>query len=190
MTPAEREERILSLEPLVKYLARNRAASLPVMIRVDELISAAWVGAIEAVDRYKPEKNVSLAAYAKWRISGSMGDYLRSIDPVSRDERRKLKADENAKPPITMSIHAMHPNDQRVFNITDKRSLEAVRRINARLTVAKVIGRAGVKKRHLRIVLSHAAGETMKSIGRREGVNESRISQICKETLLQLRAAA
>lgn len=190
MTSAERDELILSLKPVVKAITRSRIARLPSWVSLDDLISAAWVGAIQAVDRFDPDKNASLETYAKWRISGSIGDYLRSVDPVSRDERRKLNANPDLPPPRTVSIHAMHV-DGRVFDIGDRRSAAVTGRTEARLDFAKIVGRAeGIKPRALRIIMSHAGGETMKDIGRRHGINESRVSQICKNTLTKLRAAA
>jgi RNA polymerase sigma factor (sigma-70 family) len=192
VTRAEREERILSLAPLVRRLACSRLETLPYRSRHlrDDMESAGWLGAIDAVDRYDPARNVPLAAFAAWRISGAIGDYLRELDPVSRDARAKLRADPNARPPYTFSIDAMR--DGLVFEFGDKRSLAAFATVEARLDVASLCKatRAKIKPRSLRIVKSFARGETMKDIGRREGCKESRVSQICKRTHLLLRQAA
>lgn len=190
MTSAERDVLILSLEPLVMMLARKRIAILPRVVQRDDIVSAAWLGAIEAVNRFDPSKKILLETYAKWRISGSIVDYLRSIDPVSRDDRRKLNANPDLAPPRTFSIHAVH-DDGRIFDIDDPHSLDATRWVEAQLDVAKIVARAkGIKPRALRIITSRSRGEKMKTIGRRHGVNESRVSQICKSTLTKLRAAA
>lgn len=191
MTGAERDALILSLQPLVKTIARSRMAGLPTRARLEDIISAAWLGAISAVDRFDPARGVPLAAFAKWRISGCIGDYLRSLDPVSRDERIRLNANPDEPRPYTFSISRMRDDSDREFDIGDKRSHEAVRRIDARLDLAKIRkASGGVNPRSLRIVMSHAQGETMKDIASREGINESRVSQIRKATLLQMRHAA
>lgn len=188
MTRAERDELILSLKPLVQRIAHAKLAGLPPMMRLDDIVSAGWLGAIKAVDRFDPAKNVPLPLYARWQINGAIGDYLRSLDPVSRGERRKLKADPNLEPPRTFS---MTPRpDCQAFDIADKRSYEAVRRIEGRLDLAKIVCRTALRPRSLRIVMRHAHGETMKDIGRSEGINESRVSQIRTRTLAKLRAAA
>ena len=191
MTAAERDDLILSLEPTVKVVARNWFHKVPRSVTFDEIVSAAWAGAIDAADRFDPARKVKLASFAKWRISGAIGDYLRSLDPVSRDERRKLKANPDVPQPRTFSIQSVYDNgDRRIFDIGDKRSRQAVRRVEAGLDVAKIIRRADVKPRAISILTRHAHGEKMKAIGRSEGIKESRVSQICKATLVKLRAAA
>lgn len=196
MTDAERDEMILSLAPLIGHIAHHRRAILPQTVTFDEIVSAAWEGAIDAVSRFDPEKHVKLDSYARWRINGAIGDYLRSLDPVSRDERRKMKADPTMEVPRTLSLthlatSARHDNEGgKVFDIGDKRSLRAISTLEARLAVQKIIRRAGAKPRSISIVKRHASGETMKAIGRSLGINESRVSQIRKETLEKLRAAA
>jgi RNA polymerase sigma factor (sigma-70 family) len=181
---------------MVRRIALARRASLPRHLCVDDLMSAAWLGAVQAVDRFAPALGTDLQTFASWRIHGAIGDYLRSLDPVSRSERRKLNADAAAQPPRTFSITAPAERDGRVFDISDKRSLAPIREIEARLDLAKLVRKAsapvngGLSPRSLSIVTRHAAGELMKDIGRSEGINESRVSQICKQTCTQLRRAA
>jgi RNA polymerase sigma factor (sigma-70 family) len=185
----ERDALILSLHSMVRRIALARRASLPRFLRGDDLLSAAWLGAVEAVDRFDPARGTDLQTYASWRIRGAIGDYLRSLDPVSRDERRKLRGDPNAQPPRTFSITALP--DQAPFDVSDPKSLLPFRAIEARVHLAAILRAShGVKPRALRIVRSHAAGELMKDIGRSEGIEESRVSQICKRTCTELRRAA
>lgn len=190
MTGAEREAMILSLAPLVKHLAYVRWVVLPRSVMFDDILSAAWLGAIAAVDGFEPARGSLLATYARWKISGAIGDYLRGEDTVSRDERIRLKKNPDEEPPRTFSINARHDNGGRVFEIGDKRSLEAVRRLEARHDLAMIIRRSGANPRFLRILTRHAHGENMKAISQSEGINESRVSQICKKTREKLRAAA
>lgn len=191
MTPAEREEQILSLRPLVIAMARSRHIRLTVpSVLFSDLVSAAWVGAIAAVDRFKPAQGNLLRTYARWKIAGALGDYMRSIDPVSRDERRKLAANPDLTPPITFSLTPRPKGEASPCDISDQRSLQAIHRIEARLDLAKLCKANPVKPRALRIVMRHAHGETMKNIGALEGIGEGRVSQICKATYARLRKAA
>jgi RNA polymerase sigma factor for flagellar operon FliA len=43
---------------------------------------------IQAVDRYDPERRVQLKTLAEHRIRGAILDYLRSLDPLSRQVRQ------------------------------------------------------------------------------------------------------
>lgn len=192
MTAPEREARILSLEPLVKIIAKKKAADLPSFVHVEDLISAGWIGAIKAVDRFDPARDVRLIDYAKWRIHGEIGDYLRSIDPLSRDHRKLVKQDEETRP-ATFSIDQKLP-DYDVEGahevIPDARALSEQRRHEARLCLAAIYRRAHLRPRTSNVLKLYFEGETMKVIGHSIGVNESRVSQMCSRAIRKLRAAA
>jgi RNA polymerase sigma factor for flagellar operon FliA len=197
VTPAEREERILSLESLVRILAKARASSLPFHVGLDDLISAAWVGAIAAVDSFDEKRGPDLSTYASWRIRGSIGDYLRSVDPLSRDHRRRVKKGEEENP-LIVSIDQQIITHNRSGDILpssheqipDPREEREHSRQEARLELRAIYRRAGLRPRHAKVLRLYMEGETMKVIGHTEGVKESRISQICTRAVLKLRQAA
>jgi RNA polymerase sigma factor for flagellar operon FliA len=58
-------------------------------VDVDDLISSAVMGLIEAIDRYDSTRAVPFETYAKHRIHGAVVDALRSSDWVPRSVRRK-----------------------------------------------------------------------------------------------------
>ncbi|MSQ01492.1 MAG: FliA/WhiG family RNA polymerase sigma factor [Myxococcales bacterium] len=86
---AERDALILDHLYLVRIIAGRLARRLPSSVDVGELNSVGTVGLIDAIDRFDPTRGVPFKGFADIRIRGSMVDYLRAIDPVSRAVRRK-----------------------------------------------------------------------------------------------------
>jgi len=96
LTPVEREELIIRHAPLVKRIAAKMAMRLPSSVVFDELISAGCLGLIDAIDKFDPERDVSLETYAEFRIRGAILDELRSLDWYSRSMRKKIRDIEKA----------------------------------------------------------------------------------------------
>jgi RNA polymerase sigma factor for flagellar operon FliA len=94
--PKTREELIVKHAPLVKRIAAKIAARLPSSVIFDELISAGCLGLIDAIDKFNPERDVSLETYAEFRIRGAILDELRSLDWYSRSMRKKIRDIEKA----------------------------------------------------------------------------------------------
>jgi RNA polymerase sigma factor for flagellar operon FliA len=83
--------------PLARAIARRTHARLPKGIDLDDLVSTAVMGLIEAVDRFDPSRGVSFKAYAKHRIQGAILDSLRATDWVPRAVRRRATSLENTR---------------------------------------------------------------------------------------------
>lgn len=198
MTGAERDTLILSLEPLVKILAKKRAATLPQFMRIEDLVSAAWLGAIDAVDRFNPQRHVELKAYAGWRIHGALNDYLRSVDHLSRDHRASIKRGERDAPLVfsidqRIDLHTHHTTWDAMSghdSIADEHADAESARRDARLALRSIFARAQLRPRTARILKRWMEGETLKSIAESHGINESRASQVCSSAIRKLRAAA
>lgn len=92
----EREALIVRYAYLVKRIAGKMAVRLPSNVMVDELISAGCMGLIDAVDKFDPEKEVSLETYAEYRIRGAILDELRNMDWYSRSMRKRIRDIEKA----------------------------------------------------------------------------------------------
>lgn len=91
MTPQNaRVEMILSHMPQVKFLARRMHQRCP-QVELDDLVSVATIGLIQAVDRFDPSRGLKLKTLAEHRIRGAMLDYLRKLDPLPRNVRRFQK---------------------------------------------------------------------------------------------------
>lgn len=88
---AWREASIVEYACLVKQIAAGFARKLPSSVFFDELVSAGSLGLIDAVDKFDPDKHVSLKTYAQYRIRGAILDELRSMDRYSRSMRKKIQ---------------------------------------------------------------------------------------------------
>jgi RNA polymerase sigma factor for flagellar operon FliA len=89
--PDERDQLILEHLPQVKWIARRLHQSIQGRVDLDDLISAGTIGLIAAIDRFDPVRQLQLKTYAEHKIRGAMMDHLRSIDILSRDDRRRTK---------------------------------------------------------------------------------------------------
>ena len=83
----------LALEylPAVKNLAYKIKSRLPASVDIDDLIAIATEELIKVSRRYDPKQNDNFWGYAKQRVQGGMLDYLRSLDIVSRGDRKIIK---------------------------------------------------------------------------------------------------
>ncbi|MES2136974.1 MAG: sigma-70 family RNA polymerase sigma factor [Pseudomonadota bacterium] len=202
MTPAEREARILSLERQVNYLARRKYALLPFRrIQLDELISAAWLGAIRAVDSFDETAGNKLSTYADWKIASAIADYLRSLDPLTRIHRRAVNRDE-AEPIYFLQQGRPEGNSRDkpgpIARAMDGGAARAQVALDARITLEAIMARAQLSARSAKILRLWSEGGLMKEIGlamtseldARLHLSESRVSQICSESIAKLRLAA
>lgn len=74
--------------PLVRRIAMKTIRSLPSSVTLDDLLSAGWIGLAEALRRRTNTMDEEqFEAYASHRVHGSILDYLRSLDPLSRKLR-------------------------------------------------------------------------------------------------------
>lgn len=77
--------------PLVDRVVGRVASRLPSFVSQEELRSYGYVGLLEAVRKYEPERGISFSTYAMWRIRGAIYDGLRDLDPYTRSLREKSK---------------------------------------------------------------------------------------------------
>jgi len=85
------DELALQYLPAVKAMAYRLKERLPSSVDLNDLNSIGTEELIKLARRYDPEKNDSFWGYAKTRVYGSMLDYLRSLDIVSRANRKLIK---------------------------------------------------------------------------------------------------
>lgn len=88
---------IVEYYPLARSIAKRTHARLPRGVDLDDLISTAVMGLIEAVERYDPSRGVAFESYAKHRIQGAILDSLRATDWVPRAVRRRADMVETAR---------------------------------------------------------------------------------------------
>jgi len=91
-----RKQLILEHLPYVKSIVYRIAVHLPSSVEIDDLLSSGVIGLIQAVERYDPTRDNKFTTYATFRIRGAVLSELRSRDFLSRSDRRKIRALENA----------------------------------------------------------------------------------------------
>lgn len=180
------DEMIVDALPLVAIVAKHMAQHLPPSVTIDELISAGTIGLIKAARRFDSERGLRFGTYARHRIRGEMLDYLRSLDPLSRGERKARR--HNAASPEFLGGPTWVSLDMVLTEISKIRSSEEpqVDSISRRqITAARHV----LSDRENRIIdLSFYAGWKNREIAQRMGVTEGRVSQIRANAISKLRA--
>ena len=101
---ARRDELILEHLPLVTAIAAHIQRSVPVHIELNDLIHAGVMGLFDAATKYREDKEVIFASYAKHRIRGAILDSLRQLDWASRDLRKRYKQMEAVTRDLTAKL--------------------------------------------------------------------------------------
>ncbi|RKX54272.1 MAG: FliA/WhiG family RNA polymerase sigma factor [Thermotoga sp.] len=92
----EKERIIREFLPKIKALAVSLSYQLPKNVSIDDLIQEGLMGLLSSFENYDPSKGASFSTYALKRIKGAMLDYLRKLDWVPRNLRKKMKELEEA----------------------------------------------------------------------------------------------
>ena len=86
-----REQLILEHIPQVRYMVSRMATKLPPHLDLQDLMSAAMIGLINAADRFDSTRGVLFKTFAEQHVRGTILDELRSYDVLSRSMRDKYK---------------------------------------------------------------------------------------------------
>ncbi|HLT48054.1 MAG TPA: sigma-70 family RNA polymerase sigma factor [Rubricoccaceae bacterium] len=76
--------------PLVRALARRVSLPDHPLATYRDLENAGMLGMLQALQSYDPSRGTSFASFAYGRIRGALVDFLRTIDTLSRDRRRRV----------------------------------------------------------------------------------------------------
>ena len=150
--------------PLANKLAYEKKRVLPDFIDFEELQSAAYMGLVEAANRFDPEKGVAFSTFAYPRIWGEINDYLRQLGWGKRGESRQATSldfrSEDEDCALKDLIEAKEEFNEDEF-------LEVVSR--------------GLDEKAEDVLRFYFIDEySMKDVGKQFGVSESRISQLIK----------
>jgi RNA polymerase sigma factor for flagellar operon FliA len=85
------DELAIQYLPAVKAMVYRLKERLPQSVEFDDLVSIGAEELIKLARRYDKKQNDSFWGYAKTRVYGAMLDYLRSLDIVSRANRKLIK---------------------------------------------------------------------------------------------------
>lgn len=131
---AETNEVVIQFLPAVRAMSFRLKERLPSSIDVNDLIAIGVEEMVKLSRRYDIEQNDSFWGYAKKRVYGSMLDYLRSLDVVSRNNRRLIKAIES-ETSKHLTEHSREPSES---YLADKlgESLSKIREAKAAAEIA------------------------------------------------------
>ncbi len=85
------DELVLAYMPALRAMAAKLKSRLPNSVELGDLISAGTTAMVALSRNYDKEKNDNFWGYARSRVYGAMLDFLRSLDPLSRGDRKLVK---------------------------------------------------------------------------------------------------
>ncbi|NWF67278.1 MAG: RNA polymerase sigma factor FliA [Campylobacterales bacterium] len=121
----EQDSLAIQFLPAVKAMAYRLKERLPSSVDTVDLISIGAEELVKLARKYDKNLNDSFWGYAKTRVYGSMLDYLRTLDIVSRGNRKLIKKidEESLK---FLNEHGKEPTDNELAEILH----ESVEKIN------------------------------------------------------------
>ena len=211
----EQDEIVLKYMPALRAMAFRLKERLPSSIDVNDLISVGVEEMIKLSRMYDKEQNDSFWGYGKKRIYGSMLDYLRALDVVSRSDRKLVKSI-NTEIDNYFNTHEEEPSDEYLAEKLneDIEKIREARGVSGIITILPIdeqmelIGQSDVEKsvekedlilkiesvlkdfdeRDQMIVQLYYYEElNLKEISEIMNISESRISQIHKRLLDRIR---
>ena len=112
-TPRHRAAAVQAGLPLIHSLiGRMHVPNHPLVTRED-LEGTAIEALLQALDSYDPERGTQFVTHAYRRVRGSLVDYLRSLDVLSRDKRQRLNEVYRAMETLRQALHD-EPTDRDV----------------------------------------------------------------------------
>lgn len=81
----------------VRRIASRLHASLPRHVDLEDLVQQGYLGLIDAMKRFNLDRDVKFETFSSQRIYGAIHDYLRRIDPSSRQSRQFFKRIQQAE---------------------------------------------------------------------------------------------
>lgn len=105
-----REEAVKKYLPLVKKIANSLNKKMHYLAELDDLVQCGLIGLLDALDKYKNDRNAQFETYASTRIYGAMVDELRKMDTLSQDDRSELKKIDKATKELE-AINSTAPTD-------------------------------------------------------------------------------
>ena len=199
-----RDRLIFMFMPMVRYIVYRKVREVPAQCDVEDFMSCGLEALIRSIERYDPDKGASLEQYAWTRIHGAVLDELRRHDWAPRSLRRDERTINNARESF-LSLHERQPSREELaaqvgmtptelINRLDQVALAEVGSLNesadedcdptaqaergeAKQRFRRAFARLTKQEREVAVLL-YVEDWTLRDIGVRLGVSESRISQI------------
>ena len=210
---AYRDSLAIDYMPAVKAMAARLKERLPSNVDFNDLVSIGFEELVKLAKRYDSSINDNFWGYAQKRIYGAMLDFLRSLDTVSRGDRKLIK-DIDKIIERYMANHGYEPSDEEIAAVLDidvdkvrkarhANDIYSVMPIEDQLNyyedvskkveeeelieVIKEILKEFGEKEQLIIQLYYFEELSLKEISDILGVTESRVSQIHKKIIKKIR---
>ena len=175
----QRERLVINNLSLAAIIAGRVASRLPRGVDQADLVQEARIGLMDAATRYRAGRGVKFTTFARRRVTGQVLDYLRDLDYLSRDARRRVKAAEAA------GIEVAAPQQQPPESLEHPDWLpgalddpdQCARELECRRLLAAAIGTLPARLQHV-VWARYYQGKLLREIGGELGVNESRASQL------------
>ena len=87
----EQDDLVIAYMPAVKAMAYRLKSRLPSSVEVSDLIDVGSEAMVRLSHSYDKSQNDNFWGYVKQRVYGSMLDYLRTLDSISRNSRKLVK---------------------------------------------------------------------------------------------------
>jgi len=208
-----KENLAIDYMPAVKAMAKRLKERLPSSVDFNDLVSIGFEELVKLAKRYDPKLNNNFWGYAQKRIYGAMLDFLRTLDTVSRGDRKLIKEIDKVIEKYTSKFNT-EPSDEEIAQIlgVDVEKVKKARTADEIYTVMpiedqmKYYDDVSVKieeeelieqimnvlkefseKEQLIIQLYYFEELSLKEISEILGVTESRVSQIHKKVIKKLR---
>lgn len=206
---------VLQYMPALRAMAFRLKERLPSSIDINDLISIGTEEMVKLARRYDDTINDSFWGYAKTRVYGSMLDYLRNLDIVSRSNRKLIKLidkeiskylNEHEEEPsdeylaqilnedikkikeakIASDIYTLVPLDEQYNAIQDNNPIDKIEKEELVKLIQDIL--SSLSKREQMIVQLYYFEElSLGEISSILDITSSRISQIHKEVIKKIR---
>lgn len=98
--------------PLVRRVVGRLSRRIPDSMDRESLLGAGVIGLIQAVDHFDSEKGVPFETYARIRIKGAVQDELRTLDHLTRDQRKLVSTVTEVRDRLTRTLGRQVGDDE------------------------------------------------------------------------------
>jgi RNA polymerase sigma factor FliA len=207
------QEAFEKLKKWAKNICLKYCSDLPFGLEYDDVIQEAYIGLLDAIRRFDKSRG-DFVPFAKDRILSAIRDCCRKNRPGSRATRRFARRRERVidkyhrthmqhpSPFEIAELMGLDPEKYRWYDLMCVEISTGTRfamcesfEFNAEWRVATeekrqviTLSLLSLSRRHVRILhLYHVQGLTLAQIGKKLGVNESRVSQLRTQALERIR---
>lgn len=123
---SSRQEIIKNFMPTIRYWAKHYHYQYHQVLDFEDLVMVGVIGLIDAMNKYKKDKQNQFKTYAEFRIRGEIIDELRKQDWMTRSERNKQKKYKRAKRDLTEEL-GRNPTQEEMTNVLPFKSRDMIR---------------------------------------------------------------